>query len=163
MGDWYLSLTNGRRNAPPEIKQKVAALTATIPAPLDKMKAIADFMQRDVRYVAISLGIGGIQPHTASEVFNHRYGDCKDKATLMSAMLQEIGVESYYVIINSERGSVSRDTPAHFGGFDHAILAIRLPDGVSIPSLVATIQHPRLGRILFFDPTNTFTPFGQIG
>jgi transglutaminase-like putative cysteine protease len=163
MGDWYLSLTNGRRNAPPEIKQKVAALTATIPAPLDKMKAIADFMQREVRYVAISLGIGGIQPHTAAEVFNHRYGDCKDKATLMSSMLQEIGVESYYVIINSERGSVSRDTPAHVSGFDHAILAIRLPDGVASPSLVATIQHPRLGRILFFDPTNTFTPFGQIG
>jgi hypothetical protein len=127
------------------------------------MKAIADFMQRDIRYVAISLGIGGVQPHPATEIFNHRYGDCKDKATLMSSMLHEIGVESYYVVINSVRGSVTREMPAHVGGFDHVVLAIRLPSEVSSPSLVATMQHPKLGTLLFFDPTNEVVPFGQIG
>ena len=43
--------------------------------------------------------INRIQP---SEVFSHRYGDCKDKATLLSTMLKEIGVESYYVLINTD-------------------------------------------------------------
>ena len=38
-------------------------------------------MQHDIRYVGIELGIGGLQPHAASDVFTHRYGDCKDKAT----------------------------------------------------------------------------------
>lgn len=162
MGNWYLNLTQGRVDASTEIKQKAAALTVSAPAQLDKMKAVAQFVQHDIRYVAIELGIGGLQPHPAADVFTHRYGDCKDKATLMRSMLREIGVDSYYVIINTERGSVTPETPAH-NGFNHAIVAIKVPDAIKDGSLVATIQHPKLGRLLFFDPTNDLTPFGQIG
>jgi len=163
MGNWYSNLTNGRRDASPEITQQVAALTASARTPLDKMKALAQFVQNDIRYVAIELGIGGWQPHAASEVFVHRYGDCKDKATLLSSMLSQVGIESFYVVINSERGYVTPEVPANVGGFNHVVLAIRLPANVSDLSLVATIQHPRLGTLLYFDPTNELTPFGEIG
>lgn len=162
MGAWYQRLTKDRRDADPQIKAQVAALTASAATPLDKMKAIARFVQDQVRYVAIELGIGGWQPHPASEVFAHRYGDCKDKATLMAAMLSVIGVDSYYVVINSERGSITPDSPPYIYGFDHVILAIKLPEGTAGSSLVATMQHPKLGRILFFDPTDELTPFGQL-
>jgi hypothetical protein len=162
MGIWYQGLTSGRRDASPELKQKVASLTSSASTPLAKMKALGEFAQRDIRYVAIELGIGGWQPHAAAEVLTHHYGDCKDKATLMGAMLHEIGVDSYYVVINSERGSVTPETPAHMGGFDHAIIAIKLPDGVTDGTLIATIVHPKLGKILFFDPTDELTPFGQL-
>jgi len=162
MGIWYQGLTSGRRDASPELKQKVASLASSSRTPLEKMKALANFAQSDIRYVAIELGIGGWQPHAAPEVFTHHYGDCKDKATLMGAMLQEIGVDSYYVIINSERGSVTPETPAHKDGFDHAIIAVKLPDSVVDASLMATIVHPKLGRLLFFDPTDELTPFGQL-
>ena len=161
MGTWYLGLANGRRDASPEIKQQVATLTATAQTPLQRMTAVAKFVQSDVRYVAIELGIGGHQPHPASEVFAHRYGDCKDKATLMSSMLHVIGVDSYYVVINTRRGVAVPGAPAHHI-FNHMILAIKLPDGLNDPSLVATAQHPRLGKILFFDPTNEMIPFGQL-
>ncbi len=163
MGNWYRNLIAGRLEASPETKQKVASLTASATTPLEKMKALAEFAQKNIRYVAIELGIGGWQPHAAAEVFAHKYGDCKDKATLLSSMLHEVGIESYYVIINTERGAVTPETPAYVGGFNHAILAIKLPSGVDSSSLVATIQHPRLGKILFFDPTNDLTPFGEIG
>ncbi len=129
MGIWYQGLTSGRREPSPELKQKVASLTASTSTSLGKMKALGEFAQHDVRYVAIELGIGGWQPHSAAEVFTHHYGDCKDKATLMGAMLHEIGVDSYYVVINSERGSITPETPAYKGGFDHVIIAIKLPDG----------------------------------
>ena len=162
MGIWYQALLSGRSDASPEIKQKVVALTGSAGTPLDKMKALAGFAQKDIRYVAIELGIGGWQPHAAAEVFTHRYGDCKDKVTLMSAMLREIGVENYYVVINSERGSVMPQTPAHMGGFDHVIIAIKLAADVTDSSLVATMVHPKLGKILFFDPTDEMTPFGQL-
>jgi hypothetical protein len=162
MGTWYQQVTNGRRDASPEIKEKVASLTTASPGVLAKMKVLANFVQDSIRYVAIELGIGGMQPHAAADVFGHRYGDCKDKATLMSSMLHEIGVQSYYVVINDQRGSVSSNTPASAGDFNHVILAIELPDGLSDPSVVATMQHPRLGRILFFDPTDELTPIGQI-
>jgi Domain of Unknown Function with PDB structure (DUF3857)/Transglutaminase-like superfamily len=162
MGIWYGGLYSGQMDASEPIKQEVSTLAGGKATLLAKMQAIAAFVQHDIRYVAIELGIGGWQPHAASEVFSHRYGDCKDKATLMHAMLHEIGVDSYHVVINTQRGSVTRDTPAHHG-FNHAILAIKLPDDLKDSSLIAVMQHPRLGRILFFDPTNPLTPFGQIG
>jgi hypothetical protein len=76
-------------------------------------------------------------------------------------MLREIGIESYQVAINTERGSITPQTPAH-QGFNHQITAIKLPDGLSEASLVAIMQHPNLGKLLFFDPTDELTPFGQI-
>jgi hypothetical protein len=107
------------------------------------------------------LGIGGHQPHPAAEVFSHRYGDCKDKATLLSTMLKEIGIESYYVLINTQRGSVTVATPPNLA-FDHAILAIALPADLETTTLQAGISHPKLGKILFFDPTNALTPLGRL-
>ncbi|MGB8579811.1 MAG: DUF3857 and transglutaminase domain-containing protein [Candidatus Sulfotelmatobacter sp.] len=161
MGKWYSNLVGERVEASPEIKQEVASLTGSKLSSLQKMQAIAYFVQHDIRYVAIELGIGGFQPHAATEVFSHRYGDCKDKATLVRSMLREIGVDSYHVVINDERGSVTNDMPAH-NGFNHVITAIKLPDGLTDPSLIATVQHPKLGRLLFFDPTNDLIPFGQL-
>jgi len=162
MGVWQAGLARGRREVSPEIKQKVAALTASATTPLEKMRAIGVFAQREIRYVALELGIGGYQPHPAPQIFAHRYGDCKDKATLVSAMLSEIGVESYYVVINSERGAVTSSTPPQFGIFDHVILAIKLPEGASDPSLVAFLNESKLGKLLIFDPTDEMTPFGQL-
>jgi hypothetical protein len=162
MGLWYTELTRGRREASPEIRQKVAALTTSSATPLGKMQALARFVQRDIRYVAIELGIGGYQPHPAVDVFTHRYGDCKDKVTLMASMLKEIGIDSHYMVINSERGAVTSEMPAHMGGFDHAILAVQLPAGLKDTSLVALMDHPKLGSLLFFDPTDELTPFGRL-
>jgi len=163
MGNWYLNLTNGRRDVSPQMSQQVTTLTASLGTTMDRIKALAEFVQHDIRYVAIELGVGGWQPHAASDVFSHHYGDCKDKATLLSSMLGLIGVESFYVVINSQRGSVTPQTPASVGGFNHVVLAIKLPAGVSDSSLAAAIQHPRLGSLLYFDPTNELTPFGEIG
>lgn len=161
VGTWYLDLTNGRRDASPGIRQKVQELTASSADLLGKMQALAAFMQRDIRYVAIELGMGGVQPHHAAEIFDRRYGDCKDKVTLLSSMLKEVGVESHYVIINTQRGSVTADTPPNMG-FDHAILAVQLPVGIDTSALPAFIQHKTLGRVLFFDPTDQLIPFGQL-
>ncbi|HTA49160.1 MAG TPA: DUF3857 and transglutaminase domain-containing protein [Verrucomicrobiae bacterium] len=161
MGKWYSNLIGERVDASPEVKQQVAVLTGSQATLLQKMQAVAGFVQQDIRYVAIELGVGGYQPHPAAEVFAHRYGDCKDKATLVRSMLREIGIDSYHVVIYTERGAVTPQTPAHHG-FNHAILAVKLPDGVANSSLIATIDHPKLGKLLFFDPTDELTPFGQI-
>jgi hypothetical protein len=161
MGRWENGLAQGRRDASQEIKQKVAELTGSKATQLEKMRALAQFAQRDVRYVAIQLGIGGWQPHPASDIFVHRYGDCKDKATILSTMLKEIGVTSYYVSVNTERGTVTPATPAT-RWFNHEILAIKLPDGLEDTSLVAVLAHPKLGRLLIFDPTDDMTPIGQL-
>jgi len=161
VGTWYLGLTNGRRDPSLELRKKVQELTASSPDPLSKMRALATYAQRDIRYVAIELGVGGVQPHPASEVLAHGYGDCKDKVTLLSSMLKEIGVESHYVLINTERGSVAAGTPPNMG-FNHAILAIRLPTGVDTAQLPAVISHKTLGSLLFFDPTHPLISLGYL-
>jgi hypothetical protein len=161
MGAWYGNLTQGRRTVSPEIKQKVAELTAGQATTLEKIAALAAFSQRDIRYVAIEIGIGGLQPHYAADIFKNRYGDCKDKATLLSSMLSEIGIQSYYVPIHTSRGVVAPEFPG-ISNFNHAILAIRLPADLTDTSLYSVLQHEKLGRLLFFDPTNEMTPMGHL-
>jgi transglutaminase-like putative cysteine protease len=128
---------------------------------MSKIRALAVFAQKDIRYVAIELGVGGVQPHPASEVLAHGYGDCKDKVTLLSSMLKELGVDSHYVLINTERGSVAASTPPNMG-FNHAIIAIRLPAGVDTTRLPAVITHKTLGTVLFFDPTHPLISLGYL-
>jgi len=161
LGRWYQDLARDRAEPSAQIKQKVADLTQGSPTALDKMKRLSAFVQDDIRYVAIELGLGGLQPHSAAEVFTHRYGDCKDKATLLKSMLALVGIESDYFIINTERGSITQDTPAHLG-FNHVILAVHLPAGIEDPSLLAVSTDTQRGRILFFDPTDPMTPFGNL-
>jgi transglutaminase-like putative cysteine protease len=160
IGLWDYSLIEPRRVDSPAIRSKVGELTSSTTDLLEKIKALAAFSQHQIRYVAIEIGIGGLQPHAADDVFAHQYGDCKDKATLLNTMLREIGVESYNVSINTERGIVAPEFPST--SFDHVILAIRLPDIVPDANLFAIVKHPRLGRLLFFDPTDEYVPLGYL-
>jgi Domain of Unknown Function with PDB structure (DUF3857)/Transglutaminase-like superfamily len=161
LGNWHLKLVGNRGDPSPEIRDKVTTLTSSATTQLARVQAVARFVQTDIRYVAIELGIGGYQPHAAAEVFAHRYGDCKDKVTLLSSMLRVMGVDSFPVVINTVRGTVSADTPANLY-FNHLILAIRLPAGTEDAHLLATAVHPKVGQLLFFDPTDTLTPLGQL-
>jgi uncharacterized protein DUF3857/transglutaminase superfamily protein len=161
VGKWYAALAADRRLASPEIKQKVLDLTAGSKDTLSKLQALTGFMQKEIRYVAIEIGIGGFQPHSADSVFANRYGDCKDKATLLAAMLHEIGIESFYVLVNTNRGVIAPDYPPGLN-FNHEILAIPLPADVPDTGLWAVINHPRYGRLLLFDPTSALTPLGYL-
>jgi hypothetical protein len=75
-------------------------------------------------------------------------------------MLHEIGIESYYVVVHVDRGIVRPDYPSIH--FDHMILAIRLPDGMDTGSFYAVVDDPKLGKILFFDPTDEYVPLGYL-
>jgi transglutaminase-like putative cysteine protease len=160
LGQWYLGLTAGRRNPTPAITERVQQLIAGKTDFDGKLRALASFLQSDVRYVAIEIGIGGFQPHTAGDIFHARYGDCKDKATLLSSMLAQAGIRSDYVLINVFRGSVNPMLPAAHS-FNHAILAIELPAAGELPyRSVITGKTGR--RYLIFDPTDEYTPLGEL-
>jgi hypothetical protein len=160
-GVWYEGLVAQRRAATPELQAKVKQLTSGKTTTLEKIAALAAFAQKDIRYVAIEIGIGGYQPHSAADVFSNRYGDCKDKVTVLAAMLHEIGVDSYYVITTTSRGVIDREF-ASMEGFNHAIIAIRLPAEVKSDGLSAVIDHPKLGRLLIFDPTSSTHALGDL-
>lgn len=158
---WETQLVAPMRDASPALQQKVQELApASMPA-LERIKVLARFAQRDIRYAAIEVGIGGFQPHPASQVFSNRYGDCKDKANMLGTMLAQIGVKSYYMPIHTDRGVTLENSPPNMG-FNHVILAIQLPEGSYKESFPALYEHPKLGHLLIFDPTSSVVPFGQI-
>jgi transglutaminase-like putative cysteine protease len=159
VGRWYAQLAASSRADTPQLNQKVTELTAGHATRMEKIRALAAFVQREVRYVAIEIGVGGYQPHSAGSVLLNRYGDCKDKATLLVTMLRKVGVDSFYVLTNSDRGIVAADFPSMLT-FNHVILAIRPPQDASLADLHASWNHPTLGKLLFFDPTDEFTPLG---
>ena len=160
IGVWYAGLTSFSRLPSPALQQKVAELTAEISDPLQKMQALASYVQQQIRYFAVEVGIGGFQPHPAADVFKHQYGDCKDKATLLSAMLKEIGIDSYYVMIDTQRGVITPGFPSIYG--NHMVMAIRIPPDMPTTTLYAMVDDPQLGRLLFFDPTSPYVPLGYL-
>ena len=160
LGKWYNGLTSDRRNTTPEITDKVHQLTAGKTDFDSKVRAIADFMQVEIRYVLIDIGIGGYQPHHAGDVFHYRYGDCKDKATLMSTMLREAGISSDYVIIHTRRGVAKRELPSSV--FNHAILAIEIPTGTDVSKYRSLVTSKSGQKFLLFDPTDPDTPVGEV-
>jgi hypothetical protein len=143
------------------VRAKALQLTANAPAELDKIRAIAAFAQQ-VNYVEVSLNVsrgGGITPKSASDSLARNYGDCKDKATLMRALLKAVGIDSYLVTISADDRTFVRQEWASPGQFNHAIIAVKVSDAVTLPTVIA--DSP-LGRLLIFDPTDSITPVGSL-
>jgi hypothetical protein len=161
-GAWYEALSKDCRMPDNSVTQKAAELAAGSADTFSRLRAMAEFVQKDIRYVAIEIGIGGYKPHNAGSILYNRYGDCKDKATLLAALLQASGVASYYLLVNSERGYVTEASPVSLYSFNHVVLGIRLPDDVPDTDWPALMRHPRLGRLLVFDPTFPYTPLGHL-
>jgi hypothetical protein len=160
IGEWYEGLSRDRLVSTPEIAAKAAELTAGKTDFYDKAEAIGDFVQQKIRYFVIEMGVGGYQPHAAEEIFRGRYGDCKDKATLLSAMLSSVGIHSALMMVDSERGVVDPDAPSIWG--NHMIAAIEIPKGYESPKLHSVVTAKTGKRYLIFDPTWYLTPFGQL-
>ena len=160
IGAWYAQLSSDRLQATPDIAAKTAELTAAKTDFYDKSEAVAEFVQRQIRYFVIEKGIGGLQPHPAADIFRNRYGDCKDKATLLSAMLSTVGIHSALVMVDSERGFVDPDAPSLMG--NHVIAAIEIPGTYDSPKMKSVVTAKTGRRYLIFDPTWDETAFGQL-
>lgn len=154
-------LNEGTADASDAVAAKAKSLVAGAATELDKIRAIGRFAQQ-VNYVSVQVNIakgGGYRPRAANLVFQRLYGDCKDKANLVRAMLKAVGIEAYPVAIYSgDRTHVLREWPT-LGTFNHAISAIKVGPDTKAP---AVLDHPRLGRLLFFDSTDPYTPAGYL-
>jgi transglutaminase-like putative cysteine protease len=160
IGNWYTTLASPSAQATPDLTAKAKELVAGQSDFTAKIQIIASYMQRNIRYVGIEIGIGGLQPHTADDVFRNRYGDCKDKATLLRAMLESVGIHSTWVLVDTRRGFVDPKIPSTDG--NHAIAAIEIPAGYTNPVLQSVVTAKSGKHYLIFDPTNQWIPIGQI-
>jgi hypothetical protein len=140
---------------------KARELTAGAKTEFERIQAIGRYAQ-SVNYISIQIDLGrggGYRPHNAVDVFNKNYGDCKDKANMMRALLKSLGVESYPVVIYSgDPNRVEPEWPSPHQ-FNHCIIAVKVSDETQAPTIV---KHPSLGRLLIFDPTDDDTPVGDL-
>ncbi len=147
----------------PEIRARVEALLRGVPdEPRAKAQVLYDWVRQNVRYVAIELGMGGWVPTPAKDVFSTSYGDCKDKATLLSAMLDAAGIESRVATIHSHGGYPKRyGLPVVVGNANHAILVIDLPSGPVYAD--TTDRSVPFGRLPFRDQEADLLPASEGG
>lgn len=160
IGQWYDGLAAPQTAVTSEIAARARELVGNESDFTARVEKIAEFLQREIRYVGIEIGIGGYQPHPAAEVFHDRYGDCKDKATLLIAMLNSIGVHATYVLVDTRRGFVDAAVPSIDG--NHAIAAIEVPEGYTDARLKTIVKTRNGQHFLIFDPTNQYVPLGLL-
>ena len=122
VGQWYANLQKDRIVPDEKIKVKAEEVIKGLQSEQDKVRALYEYVSKNFRYVSLSLGQGRYQPHPAADVMVNQYGDCKDKHTLLAAMLASTGMRAYPVLMNSSR-KLDADIPSP-GQFDHVISAI---------------------------------------
>jgi Domain of Unknown Function with PDB structure (DUF3857)/Transglutaminase-like superfamily len=158
---WLSEISDSQAAVDDALGGKARQLTAASKTEMEKITAVGRFVQA-VNYVSIQIGTGrggGYRPHAATEVFAKSYGDCKDKANLMRAMLKAIGIQSYLVSIYSgDPNHVRREWPSPHQ-FNHCIIAVRISDETQA---LTVVDHPTLGRLLIFDATDDITPVGDL-
>jgi Transglutaminase-like superfamily/Domain of Unknown Function with PDB structure (DUF3857) len=136
----YAKQSNAKAIVTDEVKALATKITEGKTSTFDKAAAIHDWVRKNIRYVAVYLGNGGLVPHDIDWILKNRYGDCKDHALLLQTMLKAVGIEAVPVLINTTNEYVLAELPI---GFNHCI--------VFIPSLN-----------LFADPTDSRLPLGAI-
>lgn len=140
LGKWmHGNLLKGREELPEQTKQMARNLVSGIEDPLEKARVIYEYVQQNTRYISVQVGIGGIQPIAASEVDRLKYGDCKGLSNYTKALLEAVGVPSYYVHVYA--GENKLDFLPDFADLaqgNHVILAI--PDGENLHWVDCTSQ-----------------------
>ena len=141
--DWWWNIAKDKVNVDKEIKRKVKELTRGKKSEEEKVRAIYHWVASKIRYVGIEYGQAGFEPHPAIEIFKNKYGDCKDQAMLLIAMLKFAGISAHPVLIGTRSCWVlDEDFPVLT--FNHAIA-----------------QAEVNGKTVFLDPTAETASFGD--
>jgi tetratricopeptide (TPR) repeat protein/transglutaminase-like putative cysteine protease len=143
LGAWYASLEHDRRQPDEALKLEAEKLTQGKTDDMAKVKALYEYVSRNIRYVSLSFGLGRYQPHAAGEVLSNGYGDCKDKNTLLAALLASEGFQTTSVLIGSQH-ELDPEVPSP-SQFDHVITRV-----------------PVNGKDIWLDSTNGVAPFRML-
>ena len=148
MATEYAKIVDSRAD-PAVVQAIVDKLIAGKKDDAEKESAILDYLDREVRYTGIEFGEAALVPHELADTLSKKYGDCKDKATLLVTMLRAAGIPSYVALLDAGgRMDVPADLPG-MGLFDHAIVYVPGNPKRKQPALWidATDRYARLGQL----------------
>lgn len=145
-GNWVNLLNQGLDDLTEKEILKIHALTDHLKSKNEKVKVLYNYLQDYTRYINVSLGIGGMKPHPASYVCENKYGDCKALTNYMHAMLNEIGIPSYFVDVYA--GGTPNEIDISFPSqqFNHVILGVVIETDT-----------------IFLENTSKITPYNYLG
>ncbi len=125
---WYDGLASRALVTDDRVRAKALELTKGATTADERIQSLYDFVSKDIRYVSLSFGLGRYAPHPAPEVLTNQYGDCKDKHTLLAAMLKVVGIDARPVLANVAR-RIDPDMPSP-AEFNHLFTVV--PRGASM-------------------------------
>ncbi|RPH32208.1 MAG: DUF3857 domain-containing protein [Bacteroidales bacterium] len=108
-----------------DLKNFLKTLTRDVSDESEKVRLAYNWINENIRYIAIEIGQGGVYPRNANEIYNNRFGDCKDQSILLVSFLRELGIKAYPVLINTSP-RVDMDTTLHNLEFTHCITYVEL-------------------------------------
>jgi len=132
------------RIASSDLGPLVSKVTEGDRSPSDKLTSVLQYLSKEIRYTGVEFGDAAVVPASPKEVISRGYGDCKDKAALLVAMLRAAGIPSYVALLSvGERQDIAPDLPG-MGLFDHAIVYV---PGTPALWIDTTDRYARLGEL----------------
>ncbi len=124
LGRWYWGLIHEQFDVDDDTRKLAKKIAEGKETPLDKVKAVYDWVVSSTRYVGLEFGIYGYKPHRCVQTVTRGWGDCKDKATVIVTLLKELGIDSTFVIVRSGMRGDFDSKVASLAPFDHAIVYV---------------------------------------
>jgi len=140
---WYYSLVQQVRNDDALLKEKALDIAKGINKDMDKIRAVYQWVQDNIRYVAFEDGIAGFRPEKAQEVLRRKYGDCKGMANLTKGLLKSIGFDARLCWIGTNHIAYDYSTPS-LSVDNHMICAVKINN-----------------KLYYLDATETYIGFEQ--
>ena len=163
---WYKQLAADRYTPDAQIEALVHQLTKDLTTKADKIRAIYHFVASRIRYVGIELGQSAYQPSPAAEVLEKQYGDCKDKTTLLIAMLELVGIRAYPVLINPSPYERTDTELPSLNQFSHMLAAIPVSARrdllVTTPSARKRDLPVSMSHYIWLDATSSTCSYGNL-
>lgn len=149
LGKWYAGYVAPQGKLDSSIEEKMKTAVAGLEKPREVLNALYQLAAKEVRYTGLEFGESSILPYSCSEVWERKYGDCKDKSNLLVTMLRSQGIEAWMGLVNTEgEGLVPKDLPGT-NAFNHAIAVVDLDPGEKEDLVFCdpTIRYGRPGLI----------------
>ncbi len=122
LGEWYAEMLRPQLRLDANLRDVAARIVAGQNNEFDKINAIYQFVLRNTHYVGLEFGIYSYKPYPVTLTYARRYGDCKDKASLMIALLREAGIDADFALLRTRRMGEIDPRAASIALFNHAIV-----------------------------------------
>ncbi|MCJ8210877.1 DUF3857 domain-containing protein [Mucilaginibacter sp. RS28] len=145
-GKLFYKLNADVNSLSPEREAEIRAMTANLKTDKEKARFLYNYLQQNMRYVSIQLGIGGFKPFPATFVDQKKYGDCKALSNYMYALLKAVNIPANYAVVNAGTNREPADFNFPADPFNHVILCI-----------------PFKNDTTWLECTSNTQPFGKLG